>query len=178
MARSEGWDRLIVSGAPKVRAAAAEMLPGDDGLRVLVAEQSWEDAAPHEIAEQAWPLLRSVHEERAHALVATAKDRALGGGAGALGFSEVCDALNEGRVAHLLYDDALQVAGFRSDEGTLHANEDGAMALSDVPLHPEPLLIERMVEKAIGTGAAVTPLGADVVADLEEHHGAAALLRW
>jgi hypothetical protein len=81
-------------------------------------------------------------------------------------------------VAHLLYDDALQVAGFRSDEETLHADESSAMALSDVPLRPEPLLIERMVEKAIGTSAAVTPLGVDAGAQLAEHEGVAALLRW
>lgn len=179
VAANEGWDRVIVSGPPKVRAAAAELLPRDsDGLRILVADRSWEDAAPHEIAEQAWPLLRSVHEERAHELVAMAKDHSLSGGAGAVGFGEVCDALNEGRVSHLLYDDALQVAGFRSDEGTLHADEDSAMALSDVPLRPEPLLIERMVEKAIGTSAAVTPLGGDAGAELEQYEGVAALLRW
>lgn len=81
-------------------------------------------------------------------------------------------------MSHLLYDDALKVVRFRSDEGTLHADESSAMALSDMPLHPEPLLIERMVEKAIGTSAAVTPVGVDAAAELEEHEGVAALLRW
>jgi peptide subunit release factor 1 (eRF1) len=179
LAKRMGWDRLIVSGPPKVRSAAREMLPSDsDGLQIVVADRSWEDSAPHEIADQAWPFLRSVHEERARRLIETTKDRALSGGAGALGLGEVCDALNEGRVSHLLYDDAMTAHGFRSDEGTLHADESSEMAGSEVPLRAEPLLIERMVEKAIGTSASVTPLNTETAALLEEHGGIAALLRW
>jgi hypothetical protein len=175
---SEGWDRLVLSGPPKIRDAARSLLPSNNGLRVLVAEQQWEDAAPHLIAEQAWPLLRSVHRDRERELVATAVERALGGNAGAVGLRHVCDALNEGRVAHLLYDDQLQISGFRSDEDTLHPRVEGPLAQSDVRMHREPLFVERMIEKTITTSGSVTPIDPEVAGELEAHEGVAALLRW
>jgi hypothetical protein len=177
-ATSQHWDRLVLSGAPKIRSAVSDLLPDDNDLRVITAEQSWEDAAPHEIAQQVWPLLRSVHEQRERQLVASARDRALSGGAGALGVREVCEALNEGRVAHLLYDDSLSLQGFRSDEGTVHPDVPDVMKQADIAVHPEPLLIERMIERAIATDAGVTPIGPDVAPDLHEHEGMAAILRW
>ena len=125
-----------------------------------------------------WPLLRSVHEEREHAPADEAMDRALANGPGALGLADVCDALNAGRVEHLLYDDQVQPRGFRTDAGTLHPDVDGVMAQADVPMHPEPLLIERMIEKAIATDAGVTPLSPEAAAPLGAYDRVAAILRW
>ncbi|MFP4635246.1 MAG: hypothetical protein ACLFRD_05245, partial [Nitriliruptoraceae bacterium] len=90
----------------------------------------------------------------------------------------VCAALNEGRVAHLLYDDALDLEGYRSDEGTLHPRVEGVVAESDVGLHRERLFVERMLEKAVATSAAVTPVADETAEPLREHEGVAALLRW
>jgi peptide subunit release factor 1 (eRF1) len=173
----EGWDRLVPSGSPKVRDTVRELLPAN-GVRVLLAEPQWDDTPTHVIAEQAWPLLRSVHLERERELVDGAKERTFAGGAGTLGLRHVCDALNEGRVSHLLYDDRLHISGFRSDEDTLHPRVEGPLAQSDVAMHREPLFVERMVEKAVTTGAAVTPLDPDIADELEAHEGVAALLRW
>jgi hypothetical protein len=176
--KREGWDRLVLSGAAKVRDSTRQLITEDNGFRLLLAEQQWEDAAPHVVADQMWPLLRSVHRERERELVAAAIERALGGGAGAVGLRHVCDALNEGRVSHLLYDDQLQIQGFRSEQDTLHPRVEGPLAQSDVPMHREPLFVERMIEKAIGTSAAVTPIDPEVAGELEAHEGVAALLRW
>jgi hypothetical protein len=177
-AKERGWDRLVIAGSPKTRSAAQDQIGATDGLRLIVADQSWEETQPHDIAQQVWPILRSVHTEREQTLAAAAKDRALAGGPGALGLRDVCDALNEGRVDHLIYDDRLQPTGFRSDAGTLHPDEQDVMSQADVPMYPEPLLIERMIEKAIATDAGVTPLGPEAAADLEEQGGVAAVLRW
>ena len=178
ISKRQGWDRLVLSGSPKQRDEVKELLEAVNGLRVLIADASWEDAAPHVVAEQAWPLLRSVHRDRENQLVASALERTLAGGAGTLGLRGVCDALNEGRVAHLLYDDDLSLQGYRSEEGTLHPRAEGAVAASEVPLRAEPLFIERMIEAAIATGALVTPVGNDAAEQLAPYEGVGALLRW
>ncbi len=177
-AKEQGWDRLVIAGSPKIRSAARDLLSNGDGPRLIVADQSWEETPPHTIAEQVWPLLHSVRQEREHELADAAMDRALAGGPGALGLPDVCDALNAGRVDHLLYDDQVQPRGFRTDEGTLHPDVDGVMARSDVTMHPEPLLIERMIEQAIATDARVTPLSPEAAAPLGPHDRVAAILRW
>jgi hypothetical protein len=183
LATEHGWDRIVVAGSPKlrddVREMVADRLPSGEGApTLLVAEQAWEDTPGHAIADQLWPLLRSVRQDRERTLVATATDRALSGGHGAIGLRHVCEALNAGRVAHLLYDDGMTVPGFRSDEGTLHPRVEGLVATSDVALHREPLFVEAMIEKALGMGAAVTPIDTELADGLREHEGVAALLRW
>ena len=179
-AKEHGWDRLVVSGPPKLREVTRELLEAaTDGVRVLQADQAWEEAAASTIAEQAWPLLRSVHRDRERELTDAAMERALGGGAGAIGLRNVCQALNQGRVAHLLYDVDADLQGYRSEEGSLHARVEGFAAQAELEMTREPLLVERMIEHAIGTGAAVTPIeDAGAVAKLAEHEGVAALLRW
>jgi stalled ribosome rescue protein Dom34 len=146
--------------------------------RVLMAEQLWEDSPPHEIAEAAWALLRSVHLQREQERAELAVDRALGGHAGAVGLRHVCEAINAGRVSHLLYDDQLELEGFVSEEGTLHPRVEGVIAQSDLELRREPWFVERLLETAIRTSAAVVPLNEDAAALLGEHEGVAALLRW
>lgn len=178
-ARREGWDRLVVSAPPKLREVIRDLVP-DNGEEphLLLADQAWEDESAAAIADRSWELLRSVHQDRERALVQEAIDRTMSGGPGALGLRAVCDAINEGRVSHLLYDDALQVEGYVSDEATLHPHPEGEMAQSIVELHPEPLLVERLVERAMTTSAAVTAVTSQAVEQLEDHDGVAALLRW
>ena len=177
MLEQQGWDRLVVSATPKVREVVTDLI-ATDKVRVLVAERAFEDAAPHEIADGVWYLLRSVHQQRESELATAARERALGGGAGALGLRHVCDALNEGRVAHLLYDDRLELEGFVSAEGTVHPRVEGVVATSEVALEREPWFVERLVEAAIRTSAQVTPLQPDAADQLDDHEGVAALLRW
>ncbi|GGI02947.1 MSMEG_1130 family ribosome hibernation factor [Egicoccus halophilus] len=178
-AKEHGWDRLVVSGSAQLREFFANLVGEDDGLRVIHAEQDWEHHTTAAVAANAWPLLRSVHEQREHELVDRVLDRALSGNAGALGLGDVCDALNEGRVAHLLFDDRLQLTGYRSSQDTLHPEVDGELAQSDgVEFTEEPLFVERLIEKAVATGAAVTPVAQAPSAPLGEHGGVAALLRW
>ena len=181
MAETNGWDRIVVAGNPKLREQIAGMVRdgGANGRRVLVADDTFETEAPHVVAERLWPLLRSVHLQREAELVAGAIERGLGGHGGAVGLRSVCEALNEGRVRHLLYDSDLQIEGYRSSEGTLHPRVEGLVAESDqVTLIREPLFVERMVEKALETGADVTPVDAEAAGPLAGHDGVAALLRW
>lgn len=177
-AEAEGVDRLVLSSSPKLRDEVRDLVKPSDGLRVLVADQSWEAAAAHEVASQAWPLLRSVHAEREHNLVAAARERALAGRAGALGLRQVCEALNAGRVEHLLFDDDLVVEGYRSSEGTLHPRVEGQAAQAGLEFERDPLFVEHMLEQALATKATITPLAPETAVPLGEHEGVAALLRW
>ncbi len=177
-AESEGWDRVVLSAPPKLRDELADDLDAAGSYRVLKADQAWEDAPPARIAQQAWHLLRSVHRDRERELVDDVLERALGGGPAAVGLRHVCSALNEGRVAHLLYDVDLELEGFVSDEGTVHPRVEGPVAESDVALRRDPLFVERMLEKAIGTSATVTPVSDETAEPLAEYEGVAARLRW
>lgn len=176
-AKEHGWDRLVLSAPPKMRDEMADLL-ADDDYRLLLADQAWEEAAPHEIAEAAWSLLRSVHLDRERELTALAIERALGGNAGAVGLRNVTAALNEGRVARLLYRADHEVEGVVSQEGTLHPRVEGPAAEADLEFTREPLFIERMVERAVATDAEVTPVADEVAQELDDHDGVAALLRW
>lgn len=181
LTQQHGWDRVVVAGTPKIREDVVGMLEKTDlqGARVLLAEEIFASSAPHVVAERVWPLLRSVHLEREEALVDATVERALGGHQAAVGLRKVCDALNEGRVMHLLYASDLQAEGYVSNEGTVHPRVEGVMAESDeIEMEREPLFVERMIEKAIATSAAVTPADPDVAGPLQEHEGIGALLRW
>ena len=178
-ADTENWDRLVVSGPPKLRDDIAGQLEAAAGSsRVLRAEQAWEDATPPQISAAVWPLLRSVHLDRERELVEAARHRAFSGGPGAVGLRNVCAALNEGRVSHLLYDVTLELEGYVSEEGTLHPRVEGVVAQSDVALRRDRLFVERMLEKTISTSAAVTAVSDELAEPLREHEGVAALLRW
>ncbi|MBW3621600.1 MAG: hypothetical protein KY461_15260, partial [Actinobacteria bacterium] len=130
------------------------------------------------IADEAWPILRSKHREREGQLIEQAKDRALAGGAGALGLRNVLNALNEGRVAHLLVRSDLELEGYSTSEDTLHAEVGGAAAQAGYEMHPEEHFVERILEKAISMGGRVTPVDEEAADLLDEHDGVAALLRW
>ncbi|MFA9431637.1 VLRF1 family aeRF1-type release factor [Egicoccus sp. AB-alg2] len=178
-AKEHGWDRLVVAGSAQVREYATNLIGESDGLRVIQADSDWEHQSPAAISASVWPILRSVHEEREHELVDLVMDRALSNNAGALGLLDVCDALNQGRVAHLLFDDRLQLTGYRSSEDTLHPELTGQLTQSEgVEFHEEPLFVERMIEKAVATGAAITPVAQAPAAPLGAYDGVAALLRW
>lgn len=177
--KEHGWDRLVVAGENKLRQWVVDQINGGNDLRVVEADQLWETDAPHTIATSVWPTLRSMHRERELDLVGQARDRALSGNAGALGLRDVLGALNEGRVAHLLFSTEVNFTGFRSaDQGLLFAEEGGPAEALGEELIEEPYLVERMLERALSTSGKVTPVDDEVAALLDENDGVAALLRW
>jgi stalled ribosome rescue protein Dom34 len=110
-------------------------------------------------------LLDGLNRDRERALVeriknaAFAKDRG-----GALGPVETMQALEQGRVEHLVYDsDHFYPPPGRTGHGEA---PDGATP------------IERMVELAVATSAKITPVEGDSADELDEQDGVAALLRY
>jgi hypothetical protein len=178
-AATDRIDRMVLSAPPKLREEVRALVPAHEGVRVLVAEQAWESAPAHEIAQHAFQLLRSVHLDREQQLADAVLERALSGGTGALGLLHVCEALNAGRVEHLLFDDRLVLEGYVSSEGTLHPRVEGLAAnVEDLTFTRDRLFVERMIERALATSARITPLAPAPAERLADHEGVAALLRW
>jgi hypothetical protein len=178
-AATDRIDRMVLSAPPKLREEVRALVPAHEGVRVLVAEQAWESAPAHEIAQHAFQLLRSVHLDREQQLADAVLERALSGGTGALGLRHVCEALNAGRVEHLLFDDRLVLEGYVSSEGTLHPRVEGLAAnVEDLTFTRDRLFVERMIERALATSARITPLAPAPAERLADHEGVAALLRW
>lgn len=119
----------------------------------------------HPISERVESLLADLNRERENALLDRVTNEAQGGTRGALGVEETIQALAEGRVQHLLVDSGSEFE-LPSDSPLADGEEPGLS------------VAERMVEMALATGAAVTPLEGDAAARLERAGGVAALLRY
>jgi hypothetical protein len=104
------------------------------------------------------------------------RDAALSGAGGAIGLSEVLAALNEARVAHLVYDPEVRFEGAVGEDGRLSAPFELRPAAGRV--RHEPRLTERIVERCLQTGAQITPVGGAASTLLADAGGVAALLRW
>jgi stalled ribosome rescue protein Dom34 len=118
-------------------------------------ERLLEGMSAHEIVNALAQDIAGLQERRLVDLVQRARRAALAGGPGTLGLALTRAALEEGRVERLLIADGTHDDG-RGDEARLG---------------------ERMIERALATGAEVTPVGGPAAAALGAHGGLAALLR-
>ena len=165
---------MLVSGGERLTEPLARSLAVrlPDALirdpRILIA---LDQAALSEIVTE---RLTAQHSEREEQLVRDVRDVALGPGAAALGLSDVVGALNQGRVDHLLYDPEVRYRGSVGADGMLHA---GAERPSEAATTPESRLTERLVERALETGARVTPVEGTARGALRQAEGIAAHLR-
>jgi hypothetical protein len=152
-ARDRSWRRSIAFGDPEhVRELSAG---AEKGTEVELAEEA------NVISEDRGKLLQRVNAavsegnlRRERALIETAAEAAqTPGGHGALGLIDVQRCLNEGRVEHLIFD-------------------------AD-PQDPELAEVEdEVIERALRTSAAVTPVEGDAAEQLRKHGGLAAVLRY
>lgn len=173
--RERGWDRMVV-----LRGAHTELeeaLAASADVDLIAVEGHAGRTPAHELAQTVAAVVSGAQRRREIELVELAKDRAASGGQGVVGLADVLTTLAEGRVAHLLFDSDEEFSGFRTSDGRLLAEGQG----SDVPddeLVSEPNLVERLVERAIDTGAKVTPVEDEAARALDAVGGVAALLRW
>lgn len=173
-AGERGWERVLVSGGETLTEPLAQALPRT--LRTIRDPRMLAQLDPSELVRAVTDRLRSEHREHGLRLVDSMRETALGGGAAALGLSEVSAALNEGRVLHLAYDPAVRYEGSVDSDGMLYA-EGEAPASADGLLH-EPRLTERLVERGLETGARLTPVEGGSLAALAAAGGIGAWLRW
>lgn len=123
------------------------------------------------IAERVEELVPELNREREMKLVEKVKESAFSGKERAsLGPQETLEALGQGRVEHLLFDADRDYSGRGIEEG---------LAYEGPPLGQDGLPVaELMIERALETGARVTPLEGEPAAALDEHDGVVALLRY
>lgn len=175
LAGERRWERLLISGGERWTEPIAAGLPDSlrDGLitdsRVL---GGLDDAALADVVSE---RLHSAHADYEARLLERVRDAGLSG-TGALGLSEVVAALNLGRVAHLVYDPEIRYVGSVGADEYLYAGEESAAERASMTR--EPRLTERLVERALATGARVNPVEGAAGGVLQDANGIAALLRW
>jgi hypothetical protein len=175
LAAARGWERLLVAGGERLTPPVIEALPAQLAPAAIADPRqiSGLDAASR--AAAVTDRLREDHAERELRLVGEIRELALGRGAGAVGLSEVAAALNEGRVAHLVYDPEVRYQGRIGADGLLSALSELAPAEAS---EAEPRMTERLVERCLETGAKITPVEGASATALADAGGIAALLRW
>jgi Bacterial archaeo-eukaryotic release factor family 10 len=172
LADEQDWERIVISGDERLTRPLVDALPTrlrDVALLESRHLQSDHPALAMDIAER----LRQDRAGRNVDLSRRVRAAALGAQRGALGLSEVVAALNEGRVEQVIYDSARRYTGGIGPDGSLFADGE-RLALGT----EEPRLLERIVERALDTGARVTPLDGPAASRLADADGIAALLRW
>jgi Bacterial archaeo-eukaryotic release factor family 10 len=173
MAGNRRWERILVSGGERWTELVAAKLPGPLHEKAILDTRVLAGLDDGRLLAAVTERLHEDHAAREQRLLEQVRDA---GQAGALGPSEVVAALNVGRVAHLVYDPEVRYTGSIGADGVLHA--DAEIGPGGEPATPEPRLTERLVERALATGARVSPVESAARGVLSEASGIAALLRW
>jgi hypothetical protein len=173
LAERRGWRRLAVFGDARLSHVLLEAMPANDDVEVVADERVMDSADT--LRQGASAVIHRSQQQRQLRLVEAVQELGPTNRRAALGLDETLDALNEGRVDHLILDSRALHAGVRSDEGLLFA--DGAHP-PGLAVAKEPNLAEAMVRRALVTHARVTPVEEIAAQRLASCQGVAALLRW
>jgi protein required for attachment to host cells len=162
-----GWQRMLLVAAPGTLQNFQDALP-EQAQRLIVStvESHITGIEPSAVADHLEDELAEAWQRETGEVVESAIDHSRAGGAGATGVAEVLDALSQARVAHLVYDPALQIT---PDQ----VGPQVRSVLGDVPMD---MVLERAVEHAVETDAQVSALPGD--SPLDDVGGIVALLRW
>ncbi|WP_241566787.1 MSMEG_1130 family ribosome hibernation factor [Mycolicibacterium elephantis] len=174
VAEENGWQRILVSGGDTWTEAAVSRFPATLRDKVLADSRVLSGVDDASLARMVTERLHAQHKEYEQQLLTEVRDAA-GTKSGALGLSEVTGALNDGRVAHLVYDPEVRYVGSVDTNGLLYAGEE---APAGAQVTAEPRLTERLVERALEIGARITPVEGAAGGVLAEADGIGALLRW
>jgi hypothetical protein len=146
-----GWPRMVLAGETRVLEAFRAALPPNLGDRVVAtfeANLMWDE--PAAVADRLEPLLEQAWERAAQSFIEQVTQSAASGGPAALGWSEVADCLLQGRVAHVAF-----AADASPDPAVLAPH-----LLAGLGEVKPGMLVERLVEVAVSTGAGITAVPA------------------
>ncbi|MCP2621635.1 hypothetical protein NLB33_02065 [Mycolicibacterium smegmatis] len=174
LAEERGWERIVVSGGQRWTEPAKTRFGPPLRGKVLVDRGlgGLDDAA---LTAAVTARLHRQHKYDEQQLLDYLCD-AGGTGDVALGLSEVAAALNAGRVDHLVYDPAVRYVGSVGADGSLYA--DGEIAPHSHAATKDSRFTERLVDRALATGARISPVEGAAGAVLKDAAGVAAVLRW
>lgn len=178
LAGYRGWERILVSGGERWTEPAVARFPRALRAEVFADARISRVFNGHNDVELAMAVTQWVRDQQAEherRLLERVRDVA-GSGRAALGLSEVTAVLNAGRAAHLVYDPQVRYQGTVGADGALYGGDE--VGPNGYPVTPEPRLTERLVERALMTGARISPVDGAADAGLKDADGVAALLRW
>lgn len=175
LAEKLGWERILVSGGERWTDTVISRFPQALRDDIIADRRILSALGDSALADAATEQLREQHKDREKRLLAGIGD-AVGAGMAALGLSEVAAALNAGRVAHLVYDPQVRYTGAVGADDALYGGDEVGPGRQQP--RPESRLTERLVERALDTGALITPIEGAAASDLADAAGIAALLRW
>lgn len=175
LANDRKWERILVSGGDRWTGPMIERFPQALRDKVFGDNRVLTGRDDGTLAATVTELVHEHHNEHERQLVERVREVG-GSGAAVLGLSEVAQALNAGRVDHLVYDPEVRYVGSVAADGELYAGDE--VAPGGQERRPEPRLTERLVERALTTGARVSPIEGAADGALQDAGGIAALLRW
>ena len=175
LAEERKWERVLVSGGDRWTGPMIERFPQSLRDKVFGDSRVLAGLDDGTLAATITELVHEHHDEHERQLVERVRDVG-GSGAAVLGLSEVAQALNAGRVDHLVYDPEVRYVGSVAADGELYAGDE--VAPGGQERRREPRLTERLVERALTTGARVSPIEGAADGALQDAGGIAALLRW
>lgn len=162
--RKRGWRQTLVFGDERYTRQFAQGFANGSELRHL--EQTDLISEPTaQIERRVEQMLPELNRERERLMIERIKEAAYAEGRSALGAQETLQALEEGRVEHLVYDAGRDYS-------------DAELGLAGKPGSNGMPLIERMIELALSTSAAITPVEGESAESLDEQGGVIALLRY
>jgi hypothetical protein len=173
LAEVRGWERILVSGSERLTTPLVAELPDRLQDVALRDPRQLDELDPARLTAVVGDRLSDDQDTRNLRLAREMRDAALGAGRGALGLSEVAAALNEARAGHVVYDPDVRYTGAVAADGSLFGWSEGASTTV-----AESRLTERLVERALDTGARLTPVAGAASDVLRDAGGIAALLRW
>lgn len=179
VAGERDWERVFVTGAERWTETIMAKLPQPLRDRVFRESQVLTGVDDGALADMVTEWVHEQHKDRENELLAKIR-AAAGTGGGALGLSQVAAALNAVRVAHLVYDPEVRYAGSVGADGALYGGDE---ARPGEQVTPEPRSNERLVERALATGAQISPIEGAAGARLTDAAGVGARpellhLRW
>ena len=177
-AREHGWQRLTVTGDPRLVEPFAAELGQRMGAEPVRADRNVYGIPAQRMAEELRPVLADARQRAEEALVRKVRDAARSGPTVATGLPDTLGGLNERRVERLVLDPSRTWQGARTPDGRLVPY---GQVPPDVPadtLTPVADLGERMIEQALAGDAEVVTLSPDAATALADVDGVAAQLRW
>ncbi|MEO8091785.1 MAG: VLRF1 family aeRF1-type release factor [bacterium] len=163
-AKKRGWRQTLIFGDERYVRQFTQGFGNASELR-HVEHTDLISEPTAQIKRRVEQMLPELNRSRERSMIERIKEVAYAQARSSLGVQETFQALQEGRVEHLVYDSARDY----SEAGLGSTGEAGSSG---------PALIEQMIALALSTGAAVTPVEGESAQLLEEQGGVVSLLRY
>lgn len=166
LAGGRGWVRAVLAGDPRLVTPVGDVLRAA-GVTTTSLGANLDGLRPEDARERLVAALGALVVEQSATRARSVVETAAAGTSAVLGLGPVVAALNEARVGALVLDTGREYPGSVAADGLLSVGEQDDDDLTDV-----------VVERALSTGAVVTPVSGEAAAALDGCGGIGATLRW